>query len=453
MRLPSSRRRFVPFVPLLALAAAGAAAERVADLEALRPPARSERIATREAWLERRHGLLLDMMRRHGVGMWIVVNEEFHDDPLTSLVAPPRPYVGNRDLFAFVDAGERGLRKVAIVGYAEEQLTRFFEAPDDPKPAKDVLPALVAEHQPKTIALATGGRRGVTRSLTADSRAWLEEILGPETAKRIVPAADLIEEYLDTRLPEERPVYEGMVAATEALVAHAFSREVITPGVTTIGEVRRWLYDRADALGYGLWFQPDLRLQRRGMANDTSRGFLAVAKEEWVIQPGDLLHVDFGLVSMGLMTDWQKMAYVLREGESDAPDGLRAALARTNELQDALCRIARPGRAAGEVYSEVMAAMEAKGIVAQVYSHPLGNHGHGLGATIDFRSAKRDDGAERQAKTLRAGSYLAVELNTRSPVPEWDAQEVYVMQEDPAWLSDAGYVFFRPRQERYYLIP
>lgn len=439
--------------PALAQEATPVAAKSLAALESFRVPPLSERMAIGEAWLEKRHALLLEMMRRHGVGMWIVVNEEFHDDPLTRLVAPPRPYVGNRDLFVFVDAGERGLRRVAIVGYSEEQLTRFFEAPDDPKPAKEVLPALAAEHDPKTIALAIGGRRGVTRSLTADSKAWLEEILGPEVAKRIVPAADLIEEYLDTRLPEERPVYERMVAATEALVEHAFSREVITPGTTTIGEVRRWLYDRADALGYGLWFQPDLRLQRRGMANDTSRGFLAVAKEEWVIQPGDLLHVDFGLVSMGLMTDWQKMAYVLREGEVAAPEGLRAALARTNELQDALCRTARPGRVAGEVYSEVMAAMEAKGIVAQVYSHPLGNQGHGLGATIDFRSTKRDDAVERAAKTLRPGSYLAVELNTRSAVPEWDGQEVYVMQEDPAWLSDSGYVFFRPRQERYYLIP
>ncbi|MCB1009511.1 MAG: aminopeptidase P family protein [Acidobacteria bacterium] len=422
-------------------------------LESFRVPPLSERMAIREAWLEKRHALLLDMMRRHGVGMWIVVNEEFHDDPLTQLVAPPRPYVGNRDLFVFVDAGERGLRRVAITGYSEEQLTRFFEAPEDPKPAKEVLPALVAEHDPKTIALATGGRRGVTRSLTADSEAWLREILGPDASKRIVPAADLIEEYLDTRLPEERPVYERMVAATEALVARAFSREVITPGATTIGEVRRWLYDRADALGYDLWFQPDLRLQRRGMPNDTSRGFLAVAREEWVIQPGDLLHVDFGLVAMGLMTDWQKMAYVLRDGESDAPEGLRAALARTNALQDALCRSARPGREAGEVYTEVMGAMDARGIVAQVYSHPLGNQGHGLGASIDFRAAKRDDAAQRAAKTLRAGSYLAVELNTRSPVPEWEGQEVYVMQEDPAWLAEDGYRFFRPRQERFYRLP
>jgi methionine aminopeptidase len=411
----------------------------------------SERIALRESWLQKRHGLLLGMMREHGIGMWIVVNEEFHDDPLTAVVAPPRPYAGNRDLFVFVDAGEAGLRRVAITGFSEESLTRFFESPAEPQPAKDVLPRLLREHDPATIALAIGGRRGVTRSLTHDTYEWLKDILGPDASARIVPAADLIEEVLDTRIPEERPAYERLVAATEDLTRRALSNEVIRPGVTTVAEVRRWLYDQADRLGYGLWFQPDLRLQRRGMPNETSRGFLAVAQEGWVISPGDLLHVDFGLVDLGLMSDWQKMAYVLREGEQDAPEGLRQALRRTNELQDAVCRAARPGRPAGEVYDEAMAAMETQGIKAKIYSHPLGYQGHGLGPSIDFRPPK-DGPDDRRAKRLRPGSFLALELNTVSPVAEWDGQQVYAMQEDPVWLSEQGYQFFRPRQTGYYLV-
>ena len=54
---------------------------------------------------------------------------------------------------------------------------------------------------------------------------------------------------------------------------------------------------------------------------------------------------------------------------------------------------------------------------------------------------------------LHGGSYIAIELNTRTPVPEWDGQEVYAMQEDPAWLTSEGWRFFVPRQEAYYLIP
>lgn len=450
-RLSRARALAAGLLTLCAVAAADSAGARGAAADAFPPPL-TEQMRIRDGWLELRHAGLLEQMRRHGVAMWIVVNEEFHDDPLTAYVAPARPYVGSRDLFVFVDAGEKGLRKVAITGFFEEQLARFFEAPADPKPAKEVLPALIAEHQPRTIAIATGGKRGATRSLGWDSRVWLEEILGAEVARRFVPAEPLIEEYLDTRLPEELPVYAKLVEATEALARRALSGEVIAPGRTTVGDVRRFLYDESHRLGFGLWFQPDLRVQRQGLTGEMSRGFLAVSPEARVIERGDLVHLDFGLTLMGLSSDWQKMAYVLRAGESEPPAGIRAALARTHRLQDALIAAGRPGRPAGEVYAEVMAEMEKQGIVAQVYSHPLGAHGHGLGPSIDFRAAKEGD-AERQAKRLRAGSYLAVELNTRSAVPEWEGQEVFVMQEDPARLSDAGYVFFRPRQESFYLVP
>jgi hypothetical protein len=54
-------------------------------------PSWSEQIRIRESWLEKRHQMLLDMMRRRGIQMWIVVNEEFHDDPLAEFVASPRP--------------------------------------------------------------------------------------------------------------------------------------------------------------------------------------------------------------------------------------------------------------------------------------------------------------------------------------------------------------------------
>ena len=98
----------------------------------------TEQLAVREAWLMKRHQMLLGMMRTHEIDMWIVVNEEFHDDPLTEYVAPPRPYAGNRDIFVFIDAGKEGLRRVALAGYEEEQLARFFEllqfSPDPNKP-------------------------------------------------------------------------------------------------------------------------------------------------------------------------------------------------------------------------------------------------------------------------------------------------------------------------------
>ncbi len=413
----------------------------------------SQQIAVREQWLHKHHALILPMMRQHGIDMWIVVNEEFHDDPLTQYVAPPRVYTGNRDFFVFIDTGEKGLRKLAISGYAEENLKAFFESLDDPRPADKVLPELWEQYHPQKIALSYGARRGVQRSITKDTYDFLAEKMGPEAAKHFVPAADLIEDYLTARLPEEFETYTDLVALTDVLTRRAFSNEVITPGKTTLGDLRRWFYDQLGARGLTTWFQPDLRIQRKGMANNTSRGFLAVSPESWVIQRGDVLHVDFGITYMGFSSDWQKMGYVLREGEKDAPEGLKKALRNTNELQDALMlRAARPGRVAGDVYNLAMDEMKQKSIEAKIYSHPVGAQGHGLGPTIDYRAAQRQEMAAAQAKRLVKGTYMSIELNTLTPMPEWDGQKLYVMMEDDAYLTDDGYKFFRPRQESWYLI-
>jgi Xaa-Pro dipeptidase len=446
---PVPGARSTPAAQITTGAAAGA---NVAPATGLLPW--SQQITIREGWLLKRHAALLPMMRRHNVGMWIVVNEEFHDDPLAQYVAPPRPYTGNRDIFVFIDGGAAGLKKYAITGYTEENLARFFDAPsDEPRPAGPTLRALYDTWKPATIGLGIKGRRGQTRSLGWDAYQFIADAVGPDGTAKFVSASDLIEEYLDTRLPEEMEHYRAAVAVTESIVKRALSPEIITPGRTTVGDVRRHLYDALWSSGVRTWFQPDLRVQRASGENAASRGFLAVALESVVLEPGDLVHIDFGISYMGFDTDWQKMAYVLRPGETDAPPGLKQALANTNTLQDALMlRHSRPGLTGGAVFRATMAEMKEKGIEAMVYSHPIGTQGHGLGAGIDFRAANRSDTTALNSR-LRLGSYISIELNTGTPIPEWGGKKAFVMMEDDAYLTPDGFRFFRPRQEQFYLIP
>jgi Xaa-Pro aminopeptidase len=425
------------------------------------PPAHlppwSAQLAIRESWLTKRHAMVLGMMRRHRVGMWIVVNEEFHDDPLAQLVAPPRPYAGNRDFFVFVDAGAAGLRKFSITGYPEENLARFFEPMSEGRNPAKMLAQLYGEFQPQRIALAFEGARGVTRSLSHATYQLITQALGTEGAGRVVSAADLIEEYLDTRIPEELATYTTLVRLTDEITKRALSNAVITPGRTTVGDVRHWLFDELGRRGVGTWFQPDLRIQGRGgNAHETGKHAATPdapgpAIEATVIERGDVVHLDFGISAMGLNTDWQKMAYVLRPGEREPPKGLVRAMANTNALQDAvMLHCARPGKLNTEVYDCAMTEMKERGIQAMIYSHPIGNQGHGLGAGISYGSAQVDSG--RPAKPLRLGSYISIELNTATAVPEWDGAKLFVMMEDDAYLTDRGWKFFWPRQEAWYLI-
>lgn len=407
-----------------------------------------EQMDVRVTWLKKRlDALLLPMMRRQNVAMWIVVNEEFNSDPATEYLVPPIPMVGSRDFFVFVDNGKT-LEKIAIVRYAEERLKNHYEMKSVSRDKiAETLRATIDKHNPKTIALNYKGTRGQQNGLSHASYQFLADTLGAENEKKFVSAANLLTEFFDTRLPEELEHYRAAVTATDVLTRRAFSGEVIAPGKTTVGDVRWWLIEQVNKLGLTIWFQPDLRVQRQETTTATNQQFLSVADESLILQRGDVIHVDFGLNYMGLATDWQKHAYILRDGERDAPAGLKNALANTNRLQDQIFSFARAGMTGAEVYENAMAEMKRRNIEAMIYSHPIGAHGHGLGASIDFRKAI--GGA---AERLRLGSYTSIELNTSSIVPEWNNQKVTIMAEDDAVMNDKGFEFVRPRQTEFYLI-
>lgn len=411
-----------------------------------------KQLSVREGWLKTRlDSMLLPMMRQQKVGMWIVTNEEFHPETVVPHIAPPIPYEGRRDFFIFTDRGGDKLERIALVRYPEEHLHSFFEVVNPPgRDIQATLKKIVEERNPKTIALNFGGTRGATNGLTYDAYKFLAETLGKEYVARFVTAAPLIVEYMDTRLPDELEHYRQAVALTEIITRRAFSNEVITPDKTTVGDVRYWWLQQMNNKGLDTWFHPDMRIQRQNQETGKTQQFLSVANEAEVIRRGDVIHIDCGLNYMGLSTDWQKMGYVLRKSEKDVPDGLKRALTNTNRLQDALFSHIKPGAWGYDVYDATMADMKAAGIEAMIYSHSIGNQGHGLGAAVDFRRPVA--GTVSYEPPFREGSYTSIELNTSTPVAEWGGQKVTIMMEDDAYLTNEGMKWFRPRQTAFYVI-
>ena len=411
-----------------------------------------EQLVVRELWLKTRlDTMLLPMMRRHKIDLWIVSNEEFHPETVVPYIAPPIPYQGRRDYFIFADRGTDKLDRIALVRYPEEHLKYFFEVVNPPgRDTAATLKRIVEERHPKTIALNIGGVRGATNGLTYEAYKFLAETLGKEYADKFVTAAPLIVEYMDTRLPDELEHYRTAVALTDIITRRAFSNEVITPGKTTVGDVRYWWLQQMSNLGLDTWFHPDVRIQRKNQETGKTQQFLSVAEEGVVIQRGDVIHIDCGLNYMGLSSDWQKMGYVLRDGEKGVPEGLQRALVNTNRLQDALFTHIKPGAIGYEVYDATMADMKKASIEAMIYSHSIGNQGHGLGASVDFRRPVA--GATPFEPPFREGSYTSIELNTSTPVAEWGGQKVTIMMEDDAYLTTEGMKWFRPRQTAFYVI-
>jgi len=410
-------------------------------------------------WLEQKHSTLLSMMRKNGVGMWIVVNEEFHNDPVTEYVVPPLTYVSRRDVVAFIDGGADGLKSFSNYWRPTEDYARFvapLPVPRSDRGLQDTevgLQAVYKKYQPKTIALNIGGTRGQTSGLTHDTYQFLAAALGDEAQRRFISAAPLIEDYFDTRLPDELEYYRAAVLATDVIAQRALSTEVIKPGTTRAVDVK-WFFNQqianlqADARP---WFEIHVAVQRFDPQTGKTIPYVHPAPDDLVFQAGDIVHLDCGFSYLGFSTDWQKVAYILRPGETDVSPGMKLALKNGNRTQDSIRLTARPGMTGYEATLAALKNLDGQDFLPSLYSHPIGYQGHALGPNINARNAIIGPKPEHDS-IFRLGAYRSIELSATTAIPEWHGEKLTIPFEDDAYLTEHGYEWFRPVQTRWYLI-
>ena len=154
---------------------------------------------------------------------------------------------------------------------------------------------------------------------------------------------------------------------------------------------------------------------------------------------------------MNLHTDTQHMGYVLREGEEAPPEGIQKALLNSNRLQDLLLARMKPGKTGNEVLLETLSAMKSEGINGSVYTHPIGDHGHGAGPFIGMWDRQQDIPGRGDVKLI-PNSWFAIELSATTPIPEWGNEELWVGQEEDAILDQYGVRWVLNRQTKYHLM-
>lgn len=437
---------------LLGLALTGSAP--AADRSSVPPLREQDRI--RQEWLKARlERVLPTLMRRHGIAMWIVSNREYAEDPVfLSLVSPSVFAARRRTILVFFDLGpEKGVERLALGGGSNGGLYTIYRDPEVENRELwgqgqwALLRKLVDDRKPATIGLNISHTHAFSDGLSAGEREQIEAALGPWTS-RIVRAENLPLEYLSIRLPEMLPVYRDLMRISHSLIRRAFSNEVVTPGKTTTADVEWWLRQRVNDLGLGEWFPPTVTVQRRGLRPDP----VVAARSPMVIERGDHLHVDFGIQAIGLATDTQHVGYVLRDGEAAPPSGLVKALANSNRLQDLLLERLRPGRTGNEILADTRDAMKKAGLTGTVYTHPIGDHGHGAGPVIGLWD--RQEGVPGRGDVLvHPSTWFSIELEATSPIPEWNDQPLRSAQEEDAFLDGEGRVsWVLDRQTKYHLV-
>src|SRR5213083_2906764 len=396
-----------------------------------------EQAALQQEWLRYRlDSVLPRLMRQHQVAMWVVPMREYNEDPVFwSLVSATAFFARRRTIYVFFDRGpDRGVERLALGGTSQGGLYEAYHAREAIDPSIGRRPELVGQEQwdllrkviedrdPQTIAVDISHTHAFSDGLSAGEWEQLEAVLPERYRSRVVRAESLPLEYQEIRAPAMLPAYRRLMQVVWGTIDTAFSNKVITPGRTTTDDIAWWMRQRVNDLGFGTWFH------------------------------GDVLHCDFGITALGLNTDTQHMGYVLRPGERDVPEGLKQALKNSNRLQDILLAEMRPGRTGNEVLAAALAQMRAAGITGTIYTHPIGDRGHGAGPLIGLWD-HQEGVPGRGDVSLLPNTWFSIELQATTPLPEWGGQPVRSAQEEDAELGADGQMrWILRRQSEFHIV-
>lgn len=398
--------------------------------------------------VKRVNRLLLPAMRNAGIDCWVIMSREGFIDPVLEYIRDENGEGGHRNAFIFFDDGSERLQRI-VIGTHLPRETRVFDqvlgypseyGPEGPS-LQPELRRMIHELAPRRIGVNQSRTIGTSDGLTVEMKKHLVDAIGPRYAGRIVSAEQLSTEFLGTHLTEEFALFEEAARIGQLIHEEVLSNRVIEPGVTTVKEAIWYAYNRMHQLGVVTGYPVTLSVNREGER---------VSGDSTVIQPGDLLKTDIGIIYTGLYTDFKRTAYVLKPGETSAPAGLQRAFDNALRVQDAVAEVALPGVLGYEVKAQAEAICERDGIDANVASHSVDGFIHGVGSW--FAANWPDRTSVRSTFPVRNGGFYALESSATTNVPEWNGRPLSFGTEETVYATPEGLKNFIPRQEKLYLI-
>ncbi len=401
----------------------------------------------RDEWLAERLATVVPLvMERAGIDAWVLVAREYNEDPVVKTMLPATWITARRRTILVFSAF--GRERIAIARYGVGAAFPSGWSPADEPDQWARLASYLDEANPQRIATNLSGTFALADGMSVSEHASFMEALPEHLRERTMSSDALAIGWLEARSPAEADVYPDVCQRAHGILRRALSSEVINPDTTTTADVEWWLRQEVILSGYRTWFQPTVSVQRQ--SHDVREGFSDHPSDD-VIRHGDLIHIDFGIEYLGLHTDQQQHAYVLKPGEDAAPEGLMQGLAAANRLQDIVLSHFGTGTTGNDILASSLTDAEAEGLAPTIYSHPIGLHGHGAGPTIGLWDQQQGVPGTGDYPVWPNTAY-SIELSNMASVPEWGDQQVRFMLEEDAYFDGEEISFLDGRQTSIWLI-
>ena len=398
---------------------------------------------------DRLDNLLPQLMDDNGIDLWVLITREYNEDPVVKTLLPPTWLNARRQTILVFSKNKNteGITSAAITRYPFGKLIPSIWDKEKQPSQWQALADYIVSKNPKNIGINTSKAFALADGLVKTDYDALMRVLPEAYKSKVVSAEQLAIGWIETRTAKEMELYEDLVAITHQIIAEAFSSKVITPGETTTDDVVWWLREKVLSLGLDTWFHPTVDVQR---ANESDLYAFDSKSKFDIIQPGDLVHCDFGISYLSLNTDCQELAYVLKPEEKQAPDFLVDALAQGNRVQDIFTSNFKTGVSGNVILKKSLKQGRAEGLRPQIYTHPLGTYGHSAGTTLGMWDSQNGV-AVNGDYPLHPNTSYAIELNTSVYITEWK-KDIRIMLEEAGFFGPDGFRYINKRQEKLLLI-
>jgi len=393
--------------------------------------------------------ILPEVMRENNIDMWIITNREGNYDPLYADMGAG--YTSGNGYYIFTDKGGERIERAAlgISGYLLEQggLYDYFGSASE-------LVDFVQERNPKKIGLNISKNYGGADGVSHSEYLELSELLGKDYVNRFTSAEKLTSDFRSRRVASEIAVYGEAGELSYQIAEKAFSNEVITPGVTTLEDVAWWMMDQQFKHNLGSSFgMPSVYV--------TGPNGIEATSTDRIIQRGDILMLDWGVGLMNFFTDMKRVAYVLKEGETDVPESIKFAYEQGLKARKQITNSIKPGITAKQAEKDIYEALVNAGFAQMkefnkpgnsdktdiiIGCHSVGNWGHGIGPSIAFFNPVR------LGYELKSGNLLSIELFAYTKIPEWGGKKLRIPLEDDAVVTARGVEWLYPINRKVLVI-
>ncbi len=383
--------------------------------------------------LEQRFTTILPAaMREAGIDMWVILCQEDDPDPVFRTMIPFNCWTPILQMLVFFDRGDKGIERLNI---SMTDTQGLFESPwkgHNYWEQWDALAQIIRERQPQKIGLNIGSIQWAAGGLTHNLYQQFTQAIGAEWSEKIVDAEKVCTRWLMTYSDLELELYPYIVSIAHQIMAKCYSRETIIPGVTTTVDLEWTYWQMVNDLGLEVSFKPFFRIIRSNAAQAIH------PLGDMIIRRGDMLHCDVGIRYLRLCSDHQEVAYVLPEGESDAPEGIKNLLKQNNRLQNVFLSGFERGLTGDQMLKNMLENAKQQGIPGpKIYSHSLGLYLHEPGPLIGLPWEQTSNPGRGDVR-LEYNSGFTMELSIEDTVPEWDGQLVRLGTEQDVLFTREG---------------